>query len=101
MRVVISVTACKCIVCGSLLLEMTNKRVGRQEGGEAGSLLKVYSQQLSAIVTHRDVRLVSRITLPLLEIFQPLAQASARTVQCLGMYETDGESGKYWYCIML
>ena len=85
MRVAISETAWKSIVCGSLLLEMTNKRVGRQEGGEAGSICKVYSQQLNAIVKHGDVRLVSRITLPLLEIFQPLAQASAQTGQCLGM----------------
>ena len=88
-------------MCGSLLLEMTNKRVGRQEGGKAGAVWTVYRQQLGSVVTHGDVRLVSRTTLPLLEIFQPIAQASARTGQCLGMWETGGGSGKYWHCILL
>jgi hypothetical protein len=73
------------MVCGSLLLEMTNKRVRRQEICEACAVLTVYRQQLDAVVTHGEFRLVSRTTLPLLEIFHPLAQASARNGQCLGM----------------
>ena len=85
MIVAIFGTAWKSIVCGSILLEITNKKVGRQERVEAGAVWTVYRQQLGAVVTHGDVRLVSRTTLPLLEIFQPLAQASAQTGQCLGM----------------
>ena len=101
MIVAISGTAWKSILCGSLLLEMTNKGVRRQERGEAGAVWTVYRQQLGAVVKHGDVRLVSRTTLPILEIFQPLAQASARTGQCLVMYGIGGRSGKYCNCVLL
>jgi len=52
---------------------MTNRGVGRQERGEAGAVWTVYRQQVGGVETHGDVRLISRTTFPLLEIFQPTA----------------------------
>ena len=42
-------------MCGSLLLKMTNKGIGRQEGVEAGAVWTVYRQQLGTVETHGDV----------------------------------------------
>ena len=82
MIVAISGKDWKFILCGTLLFEMTNKRVGRQGGGEAGAVWTVYRQQQGAVVTHEHIRLVSRTNLLLPEVFQPYAQSSAWTGQC-------------------
>lgn len=81
-------------MCGPLLLEMTNKVVGRQEGVEAGAVWAVYRQQLGAVETHGEVRSVSRTSYLCWES-SAHSVASARTGQCLGMWEIGGGSGKY------
>lgn len=89
-------------MCGSLLLEMTNRGVGRQEGGEAGAVWTVYRQQVGAVETHGDVRLISRTTFPLLEIFQTTAYPLHVLVSALGCgklvagLESTGTVHCYW-----
>jgi hypothetical protein len=89
-----------CIVCGSLMLEMTNKGVGRQEGVEAGAVWTVYRQQLGTVETREDVSSVSRTSFLCWES-SAHSVASARTGQCLRMWEIGGGYGKYWHCTLL